>query len=104
MSFHNSGEGVNAELRHERNMPQSKAKKSYECKICGKKISESSNLVVHMRLHTNEKPYSCDECNKRFKHSGHLKLHLRLHHSDEKPFQCKICEQRFAQVVYFTKS
>ena len=98
MSFNATSEETNRDIKNGKNIPKGKAKKVYQCKICGKKISLSQNYKVHMRIHTNEKPYSCEVCNEGFRESGQLKSHQRQDHSGEKPFQCKICDKSFAQV------
>ncbi|CAL1274871.1 unnamed protein product, partial [Larinioides sclopetarius] len=50
------------------------------CDTCGRGFKASSNLRVHLRVHTKERPYSCEICNKSFIYSSGLRSHkLRLH-------------------------
>eukprot|EP01114_Cavostelium_apophysatum_P014534 TRINITY_DN3797_c0_g1_i1.p1 TRINITY_DN3797_c0_g1~~TRINITY_DN3797_c0_g1_i1.p1 ORF type:complete len:405 (+),score=110.49 TRINITY_DN3797_c0_g1_i1:194-1408(+) len=63
---------------------------------CNKTFSDSSNLIKHIRTHTQEKPYECEECGKSFSHKGTLREHMHTH-SGRKPFVCEFCDKSFAQ-------
>ncbi len=48
----------------------------YFCAICGGSCSKrSSNLVLHMRMHTGEMPFSCSICRKNFRSKKSLQMH-----------------------------
>ena len=66
----------------------------HECDVCEKVFTQSGDLKVHMRVHTNERPYECDVCEKRFTQSGSLARHMRTH-TNEKPYECDVCEKCF---------
>jgi len=105
---------------------QSKTTSGFECPDCSKVFRDSSNLLKHIRCHTQEKPYTCQYCRKAFAHSSTLKGHLNIHtkakpflcefpscgkafanssnlsrhkrvHTGEKPYKCKVCHKRFNQ-------
>ncbi|KAJ1483585.1 hypothetical protein T484DRAFT_1622553, partial [Baffinella frigidus] len=60
------------------------------CKMCGKSLSTTGNLVRHMRTHSGERPHVCETCGKTFSRSGNLYSHMRTH-SGERPHGCEIC-------------
>ncbi|XP_055852306.1 zinc finger protein 91 isoform X1 [Episyrphus balteatus] len=72
------------------------ADKKFLCAFCGKEVSSSSNLVIHMRRHTGEKPFKCEFCNKGFPRSSDLACHRRTH-TGERPHKCTVCEKAFSR-------
>ncbi|XP_052752842.1 zinc finger protein 54-like isoform X3 [Galleria mellonella] len=70
--------------------------KRYMCEKCGYITSLYSNLVLHIRTHTNERPFKCPHCDRGFTSSCNRDRHV-LSHTGEKPFQCHHCLRRFRQ-------
>ncbi|XP_076810369.1 uncharacterized protein LOC143453106 [Clavelina lepadiformis] len=70
--------------------------KGYQCNICKKYLVSSSNLRLHMKIHTGEKAFVCKICNKSFVFPNDLKRHTRTH-TGEKPFKCKVCKKSFSR-------
>ncbi|XP_077187446.1 uncharacterized protein LOC143834505 [Paroedura picta] len=54
----------------------------HRCALCGKRFSQSCNLLKHQRVHTGEKPYQCSECGRRFSWCSALLKHRRTHSKD----------------------
>ncbi|XP_071210699.1 oocyte zinc finger protein XlCOF6-like [Salvelinus alpinus] len=63
-------------VQHQKNP---KAKKSHDCVVCGKQLSEAMKLKRHMRTHTGEKPHGCSVCGRGFTQKGNLKTHMKTH-------------------------
>lgn len=74
--------------------PTGKKYKTYNCKVCSRQFTSSSNLAKHLTTHTGEKKYVCDFCDKRFSQGGQLTVHRRIH-TGERPFACDNCGDRF---------
>lgn len=51
--------------------------KIFECYLCGYFITCSSNLKIHMSMHTGERTFKCLGCGKTFSHKGNLNQHLQ---------------------------
>ncbi|KAH8399658.1 hypothetical protein KR215_011395, partial [Drosophila sulfurigaster] len=73
-----------------------KQHKSFLCAFCGKAVSSSSNLIIHIRRHTGEKPFKCDFCDMAFPRSSDLQCHRRTH-TGERPHVCTVCQKGFAR-------
>ncbi|EDV93514.1 GH18231 [Drosophila grimshawi] len=73
-----------------------KQQKSFLCAFCGKAVSSSSNLIIHIRRHTGEKPFKCDYCDMAFPRSSDLQCHRRTH-TGERPHICTVCKKGFAR-------
>lgn len=82
----------------------SKEEPEYVCQICNKTFKTTSNLNVHVRIHSAERKFVCSNCPKSYKYSTQLINHKRLH-TGEKPFGCyhKNCQKTFAQLGQLKK-
>ncbi|XP_077345662.1 uncharacterized protein LOC143989418 [Lithobates pipiens] len=68
----------------------------FSCTECGKRFHFKSNLIVHVKSHTEEKPHSCPECGKCFLKRSHLSIHQRSH-TVEKRHCCRECGKCFSK-------
>merc|ERR1712223_820115 len=75
-------------------MPDSQARKTWDCDRCNAKYANSADLKIHARRHTGELPFTCTKCSKGFRSKRLLQEHLRTH-SDFKPFACANCGKTF---------
>lgn len=53
--------------------------KPFECPECGRRFARSTDLKVHLPVHSEDKPYKCGECEKMFTRFSTLKEHIRTH-------------------------
>lgn len=99
-------------FREDINKPQPEFKrKSFECKICAKRYTQSSHLYRHELTHLSYKMYHCEECNISFSRRSTQSRHMLHKHSKlysersnetlkkveiaAKSYDCKICEKSF---------
>ncbi|NXE57220.1 ZN329 protein, partial [Casuarius casuarius] len=68
----------------------------YQCTVCRKSFSRSSNLLQHQRVHMTKKPYKCIECGKSFSRNSALTQHREVHRG-ERTFQCADCGDHFTR-------
>ncbi|NWI50832.1 ZN823 protein, partial [Calyptomena viridis] len=54
------------------------------------RFSQSSNLIVHEQLHSEEKAYKCLECGKSFSWKYCLIRHQKIH-IGVRPYNCLEC-------------
>ncbi|XP_021447331.2 uncharacterized protein LOC110510265 isoform X1 [Oncorhynchus mykiss] len=70
-------------------------KTPFKCPICGEAFSRSSELTLHKKLHFGLYGYTCADCGKPCKTLTLLKYHRRTH-TGERPYACKECGKRFS--------
>ncbi|XP_029307281.1 zinc finger protein 22-like isoform X2 [Cottoperca gobio] len=69
-------------------------KKPFKCPICGQAFNKSSELTLHKKIHFGLDGYACTDCGKPCKTMTLLKYHRRTH-TGERPYVCKECGKRF---------
>ncbi|KAM6909689.1 zinc finger protein 576, tandem duplicate 1 [Xenentodon cancila] len=69
-------------------------KKPFKCPICNQAFKKSSELTAHKKIHFGQDGYACTECGKPCKTLTLLKYHQRTH-TGERPYICKDCGKRF---------
>lgn len=69
-------------------------KKPFKCPICSQAFNKSSELTVHKKIHFGQDGYACTDCGKPCKTLTLLKYHRRTH-TGERPYVCKECGKRF---------
>ncbi|CAG7818097.1 unnamed protein product, partial [Allacma fusca] len=67
------------------------------CPYCQKAFRKPSDLIRHIRVHTQEKPYQCELCDKSFAVKSTLKTHARTH-CPSKELECRTCHKRFSML------
>lgn len=68
----------------------------HQCMYCTKEFKKPSDLVRHIRIHTQEKPYKCNHCFRAFAVKSTLTNHVRATHLGVKLSQCPTCQHRFS--------
>ncbi|XP_074539493.1 zinc finger protein 576, tandem duplicate 1 [Halichoeres trimaculatus] len=70
-------------------------KKPFRCLICDLAFKKISELTLHKKIHYGQDGYQCTDCGKACKTMTLLKYHRRTH-TGERPYICKECGKRFA--------
>ncbi|XP_046466966.1 zinc finger protein 236 isoform X1 [Neodiprion pinetum] len=69
--------------------------KPFKCSYCSRSFAVKSTMIAHERTHTGVKKYMCCNCNKMFACHSSLTTHMRIH-AGVKPFTCNICDKSFS--------
>ncbi|KAK0082575.1 hypothetical protein PV325_010170 [Microctonus aethiopoides] len=69
--------------------------KWYACNYCHKEFKKPSDLIRHLRVHTQEKPYKCPHCYRSFALKSTMLAHERTH-TGIKKYECGVCGKKFA--------
>uniref|UniRef100_A0A0C9RGS6 ZNF236_3 protein n=1 Tax=Fopius arisanus TaxID=64838 RepID=A0A0C9RGS6_9HYME len=67
----------------------------YSCSFCHKEFKKPSDLIRHLRVHTQEKPFKCSHCPRSFALKSTMKTHERTHFGVKK-YSCGICGKMFS--------
>ncbi|XP_017793137.1 PREDICTED: zinc finger protein 236-like [Habropoda laboriosa] len=67
----------------------------YACIFCHKEFKKPSDLIRHLRVHTQEKPFKCTYCSRSFALKSTMMAHERTH-SGDKRYACGSCDKTFA--------
>ncbi|KAL4704689.1 hypothetical protein ACJJTC_002164 [Scirpophaga incertulas] len=76
--------------------------RKFTCEMCGSSFYRKNDIIIHMRVHTDERPYHCSYCSKRFRQIATLIRHKRVH-TGEKPYDCPICGKKFSDKALVKK-
>ncbi|XP_071671668.1 transcriptional repressor CTCFL isoform X1 [Patagioenas fasciata] len=66
--------------------------KRHVCHLCLKAFRTAAVLHNHVNAHTGTRPHKCSDCDMAFVTSGELSRHRRYKHTLEKPFKCSLCK------------
>lgn len=66
----------------------------YACTFCHKEFKKPSDLIRHLRVHTQEKPFKCTYCYRSFALKSTMIAHERTH-SSVKRYVCNSCDKTF---------
>ncbi|XP_046816981.1 zinc finger protein 236-like isoform X1 [Vespa crabro] len=67
--------------------------KPFKCSYCFRSFALKSTMIAHERTHTGTKKYACGSCDKTFACHSSLTTHTRLH---TKPHKCTVCDKSFS--------
>ncbi|XP_076244279.1 uncharacterized protein LOC143185274 isoform X2 [Calliopsis andreniformis] len=67
----------------------------YACTYCHKEFKKPSDLIRHLRVHTQEKPFKCVHCYRSFALKSTMIAHERTH-TGTKRYACGSCDKTFA--------
>lgn len=83
---------------HPELVPQTKARKTYECSLCQKHFRLYRDLKLHLQTHMDqgEKVYHCNVCQKGYNRKVSLKWHMVKHNKLENKPRCEICRKVFS--------
>ncbi|XP_015593924.1 zinc finger protein 236 isoform X3 [Cephus cinctus] len=73
----------------------------YTCSYCHKEFKKPSDLIRHLRVHTQEKPFKCSHCFRSFALKSTMMAHERTHMGAKK-YECNSCDKLFACHSSFT--
>ncbi|KAJ2941890.1 hypothetical protein O0L34_g10706 [Tuta absoluta] len=66
------------------------------CEQCGRIFQSMALLKDHMWVHTGEKRFKCDRCDKSFTQKTNLVFHMRVHSNARPSYECPLCGKHFA--------
>ncbi|XP_076223167.1 uncharacterized protein LOC116428332 isoform X2 [Nomia melanderi] len=66
----------------------------YSCTFCHKEFKKPSDLIRHLRVHTQEKPFKCTHCYRSFALKSTMTAHERTHTNITK-YSCGSCDETF---------
>ncbi|KAK8394013.1 hypothetical protein O3P69_006305 [Scylla paramamosain] len=73
--------------------------KPFKCNKCFRNFAVKSTLVAHTKVHQAVKEHTCKHCNKKFTTSTSLRVHSRLH-TGQKPYPCSQCHKVFRTISH----